>query len=63
MSVFKASTRPLCPAPPARPFPVVAAVGVPFPQLTMLGERWVLSGERKCTALLDDFPEESGLGA
>jgi hypothetical protein len=42
---------------------VVAAVGVPLPQLTMLGERWVLSGERKCTALLDDFPEESGLGA
>ncbi|RML41344.1 hypothetical protein ALQ95_101276 [Pseudomonas syringae pv. ribicola] len=42
---------------------MVASVDVTFPQLTMLGERWVLSGERKCTALLDDFPEKSGLGA
>ncbi|KPB79068.1 hypothetical protein ALO95_101123 [Pseudomonas syringae pv. antirrhini] len=42
---------------------MVAAVGVLFPQLTALGERWALSGERKCTALLDDFPEKSGLGA
>ncbi|MFH7618100.1 hypothetical protein, partial [Pseudomonas syringae group genomosp. 7] len=55
MSLFTASTRSLRSSPPAREFAVVA-VGVPFPQLTVMGERWVFSGGTKCTALLEDFP-------